>query len=180
MTLETNIGVIDAEVLGNSVKIRFVTPSRFTLNVPVALDGKIIKGHFVRLGDPHFIVYVKNIRKHSILSLARKLRYHERFQPEGTNIHFVEPVNRHFLKIRSYERGIEDETLACGSGCISSAIATYATKETTPPVTFEPQSGIPLTVHFQEDGNFQDLYLEGDARLIYRGELTREALFGFP
>lgn len=180
MNLETNIGVIDAEVVGSSVKIRFVTPSRFTLNVPIILEGKVIKGHFVRLGDPHFLLYVTDIRKHKIIPLARKIRYHERFKPEGVNVHFIEPLNRHYVKIRSYERGVEDETLACGSGCISAAIATYATKQTMPPITFEPQSGIPLIVHFPEESNFQDLYLEGDARLIYRGELTKESLLGFP
>ncbi len=180
MNLETNIGVIDAEVVGSSVKIRFVTPSRFTLNVPLIMNGRELKGHFVRLGDPHFIVYVKDIRTHKIVPLARKIRYHERFRPEGANVHFIEPVDRHYIKIRSYERGVEDETLACGSGCISAAIASYATKQATPPITFEPQSGIPLIVHFPEDSNFQDLYLEGDARLVYRGELTKESLVGFP
>ncbi len=180
MNLETNIGVVDAEVIGSSVKIRFVTPSRFTLNVPIILEGKVIKGHFVRLGDPHFLLYVRDIRKHKVIPLARKIRYHERFKPEGVNVHFIELLNRHYVKIRSYERGVEDETLACGSGCISAAIATYATKQTAPPITFEPQSGIPLTVHFPEESNFQNLYLEGDARLIYRGELTKESLLGFP
>jgi diaminopimelate epimerase len=180
MNLETNVGVIDAEVIGSSVRIRFVSPSRFTLNVPIVVDGQALKGHFVRLGEPHFLLYVKDIRKHSIVPLARKIRYHERFQPEGTNVHFIEPMDRHYVKIRSYERGVEDETLACGSGCISSAIATYATNQTVPPITFEPQSGIPVTVHFPEDSNFRELYLEGDARLVYRGELTKEALLGFP
>jgi diaminopimelate epimerase len=180
MNLETNVGVIDAEVIGSSVRIRFVSPSRYTLNVPVNVDGQTIKGHFVRLGEPHFLLYVKDIRNHDILPLARKIRYHDRFQPEGTNVHFIEPVDRHYVKIRSYERGVENETLACGSGCISSAIATYATNQTAPPITFEPQSGIPVSVHFPEASNFQELYLEGDARLVYRGELTKEALLGFP
>jgi diaminopimelate epimerase len=180
MNLETNIGVIDAEVIGSGVRIRFVSPSRYTLNVPVPINGQTLKGHLVRLGEPHFVMYVHDIRNHEILPLARKIRYHEKFQPEGTNVHFIEPVDLHYVKIRSYERGVENETLACGSGCISSAIATYATNQTKPPITFEPQSGIPVTVYFPEGSNFQDLYLEGDARLVYRGELTKEALLGFP
>ncbi|HSP07130.1 MAG TPA: diaminopimelate epimerase [Acidobacteriota bacterium] len=179
MTIETNAGVIDADVIGNSVKIKFVAPSRVQLYVPVTLDSRVIKGHVVRLGDPHFIVFATNLRKHAIVPFARKLRYHEAFAPEGVNVHLLEPVSRNSVKIRSYERGVEDETLACGSGCISSAIALHASGMADPPITFEPQSKIPLIVHFQKGGKYQDLYLEGDARLVYRGELTKEALFGF-
>jgi diaminopimelate epimerase len=70
--------------------------------------------------------------------------------------------------------------LACGSGCISASIATFRQKLTDPPITFHPYSGIPVKVHFQPDQNFQDLYLEGDARVVYQGELGREAWTGFP
>ena len=180
MTIETNVGVIDAEVIGNNVKLKFVSPSRIQLNVPITLKGKTVHGHFLRLGDPHFVIYTKDLRAHPIVPLARQIRYHEAFAPEGTNVHFIEPVSNQKLKIRTYERGVEDETLACGSGCISASVSTFKAQQTTPPIEFEPQSGIPLTVHFQPNNDFQDLYLEGDARLIYRGDLTREALSGFP
>lgn len=180
MTLETNIGVIDAEVVGNFVKVQFVPPSEVRLHYTIRVDGKPVTGHFVRLGDPHFVLYAKDIRSHPIVAWARKIRYNEGFGTKGTNVHFIEPVSRQSFRIRSYERGIEDETLACGSGCISSAIATYSSKQSDPPVTFEPQSGIPLTVHFPGEGYQTGLYLEGDARLIYWGQLTKEALLGFP
>lgn len=180
MTIETNAGVIDAEVVGNSVRLRFVGPSRVQLYAPVEINNRVIKGHVVRLGDPHFVLFATNLRKHPIVPFARKIRHHEAFAPEGTNVHFLEPVSRNSVKIRSYERGVENETLACGSGCVSAAISLHSTGQADPPITFEPQSGIPLIVHFQKDGNYQDVYLEGDARLVYRGELTKEALFGFP
>lgn len=177
MTIETNAGVIDAEVIGNSVKLRFVSPSRVELNKSFTFEGKPIRGHYVRLGDPHFVVYAKNVKTQNILPTARKLRYHEAFGPEGTNVHFVEPISRSEVKIRSYERGIEDETLACGSGCVSSAVSMIATGQADSPITFDPQSGIPLIVHVSDH---QEVYLEGDARLIYRGEITKEAFSGFP
>jgi diaminopimelate epimerase len=75
---------------------------------------------------------------------------------------------------------VEDETLACGSVCISASIASFQQKLTDPPITFEPYSGIPVKVHFQPGKNFQDVYLEGDARVIYQGELGSEAWSGFP
>jgi diaminopimelate epimerase len=180
LTLETNVGVIDAEVIGNSVKIKFVAPTGMKLNVPITMNGKTMRGHLVQLGDPHFVLFAKDLRNHPIVPLARKIRSHEAFAPEGTNVHFIELVSPQQIRIRSYERGIENETLACGSGCISAAVATHSGKLTTPPITFEPQSGIPLTVHFQPGGQYQDLYLEGDARMVFRGELTREAFTGFP
>ena len=180
MTMETNAGVIDAEVIGNSVKLKFVGPSRIQLSVPMTMNGKTLRGHSVKLGDPHYVLFARDIRKHNIVPFARKVRYNEAFAPDGTNVHFIEPMTRQYVKIRSYERGVENETLACGSGCVSSAISLVSTGQADTPITFEPQSGIALQVHFTKGGNFDDIYLEGDARLVYRGELTREALSGFP
>jgi diaminopimelate epimerase len=180
LTLETNVGVIDADVLGSAVKLKFVDPQLIRLNLPIQVDSKQMVGHFVQLGDPHFVLYVKDIRRHPIVPLARKIRNNEAFSPHGTNVHFIEPITRQSFRIRSYERGIEDETLACGSGCVSAAVATHSSQQSDPPVTFEPQSSIPLVVHFHAQGMYRDLYLEGDARLIYWGQLTREALIGFP
>ena len=180
MNIETNAGVIDAEVVGNSVRLQFVAPSRVQLYAPVEIYHRTIKGHIVRLGDPHYLLFATNLRKHPIVPFARKIRHHEAFAPEGTNVHFLEPLSRNSVKIRSYERGVENETLACGSGCVSAAISLHATGQADPPITFEPQSGIPLIVHFQKGADYQEIYLEGDARLVYRGELTKEALFGFP
>ena len=175
MRIETNIGIIDAQIINNAVRLKFVQPAEIRLNVPFELDGQKRKGHFVRLGEPHFVVTETNIRAIPFISMARQIRHHEIFGTEGTNVHFIEPVSRNLLKIRSFERGVEDETLACGSGCIAASVSTFTNKDTDPPIHLEPQSGIPLTVLFQPGNNFQDLYLEGDARLVYRGELTSEA-----
>jgi diaminopimelate epimerase len=179
-TMETNIGVVDAIIENTSVKLKFVPPSEIRLNVSLQLDNQEIRGHVVRVGDPHFITHTKNIREIPFVQLARTIRHHPDLAPDGANVHFIEPVSRTLLKIRSFERGVEDETLACGSGCISAATSTYLNHETDPPVRFEPQSGIPVEVHFDPAGKFQDLYLLGDARFIYSGELTKEALSGFP
>lgn len=179
MTIETNVGVIDAEVIGNTVKLRFINPSKVQLNHEIQFRGKPMRGHLVQLGDPHFVLYAKNLNAQDIVPLAREIRSCEAFAPEGVNVHFIEPLSRQTLRIRSYERGVEDETYACGSGCVSAAVSTIATGTIAAPVTFEPHSGIPLTVHMQGAAH-QDIYLEGDARLVCRGELTKEALSGFP
>lgn len=180
MTMETNIGIVDAEVTGTSVKLKLLGPKEIRLNVPITIDGKEIIGHFVQMGDPHFVVRTEELRQQSFVPLARRISHHEAFGQPGANVHFIEIPSRNQINIRSYERGVEDETLACGSGCTATAVATFSSGHCDPPVQFLPQSGIPLTVHFNPENKFQDLYLEGDARLIYRGELIKEALLGFP
>ena len=180
LTMETNVGVIEAEVTGNSIKLQFVRPSEIRLRIPVIMEGREFVGHCVQLGDPHFVVPFENIRQIDFVPLARRLRHHESFGAAGTNVHFVEWKSRRLLKIRSFEKGVEDETLACGSGCVASAVSTFQDNQTDPPIRFEPHSGIPLIVHFQPENHFEDVYLEGDARLVYRGEFTQEALSGFP
>lgn len=179
MTIETNVGVIDAEVIGYTVKLRFIAPSKIQLNHEIRFKDKPLLGHFVRLGDPHFVLYAKNLNEQNIVPFARQIRYHEAFSPEGVNVHFIEPLSRQSMRIRSYERGVEDETFACGSGCVAAALSTFTSGQTDPPIMFEPHSGIPLVVHLQGDHK-QDIYLEGDARLVYRGDFTKEALSGFP
>jgi diaminopimelate epimerase len=180
ITMETNIGMVKAEVVEQSVKLQLVNPTEIRLNINLPLEGEVYSGHFVQTGDPHFVIPFQNIRNIDFVTLARKLRHHEQFAPDGANIHFVEQTSRNQMKIRSFERGVENETLACGSGCVSSATSLFRAGKTDPPVMFEPQSGIPVKVHFQPREDFGEIYLEGDARLVYQGEFTHEALFGFP
>jgi diaminopimelate epimerase len=180
ITMETNIGVVKAEIVNGSVHLQLVKPTEIKLNLELPLEGKTYRGHYVQVGDPHFVVPFENIRNIDFVTLARKLRHHEALGPAGANVHFIEPIARNRIKIRSYERGVENETLACGSGCVSSAVSTFREGKTDPPVTFEPQSGIPVSVHFQASKDLGEIFLEGDARLVYRGEFTREALSGFP
>ena len=180
MLIQTNAGIIDAHLVDHGIRLKMVAPTKVQLNFSVELDGVKYHGHIVHVGDPHFVVYSRNIRKIEFVALARRIRHLEALGPEGANVHFIEPVSRQRMKIRSFERGVEDETLACGSGCVSSAVSTFQNKDSDPPITFEPQSGIPLIVDFQPGNNFQDIYLQGDARIVYRGEITQEALTGFP
>jgi diaminopimelate epimerase len=172
--------VIDAHHVDDRIRLKMVAPTKIRLDFSLELNGENYRGHIVHVGDPHFVVYSRNIRDLDFVTIARSIRHHPALAPEGANVHFIEPVSRQRIKIRSFERGVEDETLACGSGCVSAAVSTFKNKDSDPPVTFEPQSGIPVSVDFHPAKNFQDIYLEGDARLVYRGEITQEALTGFP
>jgi diaminopimelate epimerase len=180
ITMETNIGIVKAEINDKAVRLQLVKPTDVQLNRKLELDGEVFQGHYVQVGDPHFCVPYKNIRQIDFVTLARKLRHHEGLKPDGANIHFYEQTARNQMKIRSFERGVENETLACGSGCVSTAVSTFRDGKTDPPVTFEPQSGIPVSVHFDPTDDLGEIYLQGDARIVYRGEATLEALLGFP
>lgn len=180
LTLQTNSGTISAEVRGESVRISFIPPGEIKLGLNVSIEGRFYRGHVVKLGDPHFVIPSGRVDEMNFVSIARTIRHHPVFLPEGTNVHFIEIRSPQKVRIRSFERGVEDETLACGSGCISAAVAMFSCGLVDPPVTLLPESGIPLTVHFGRESYSQDLALEGDARMIYEGELSTEALNGFP
>lgn len=108
--------------------------------------------------------------------MGRKIRYHEIFQPNGTNVNFVSVVNRNTLKIRTYERGVEAETLACGTGSVAAALIAYKKGFVKKPVNVKNSGGETLIIYFEESENgFNKVFLEGDARLIYEGKLLEDA-----
>jgi diaminopimelate epimerase len=87
--------------------------------------------------------------------------------------------DEHTIHIRTYERGVEDETLACGTGAVASALIGASKGLASSPVTVHPKGGEALTIHFQEKGSsFTDVFLEGDARVVYVGEMWEEAYMG--
>jgi len=176
MVFETPAGLIQAEVIGDQVKIRFTDPTDFRWRLLVELDGVRREGHFVNTGVPHLVYLVENVDTVDLLTIGRKSRFHPLFQPAGTNVNFIQQLDAHRLKIRTYERGVEDETLACGTGSVAAALITASVAGAESPVTLLPKGGQPLTVTFAQEGaQFRDIYLAGDARVVYEGEMTEEA-----
>jgi diaminopimelate epimerase len=176
MVFETPAGLIQAEVMDNQVKIRFTDPTDFRWRLLVELDGVRREGHFVNTGVPHLIYLVEDVDAVDLLSLGRKSRLHPLFQPAGTNVNFIQQLDAHRFKIRTYERGVEDETLACGTGSVAAALIAASVAGAENPVTLLPKGGQPLTVTFTREGaQFRDIYLAGDARIVYEGEMNEEA-----
>lgn len=176
MTFETRAGVYGAEVMADSVKLRMSDAVDMRLNFPLKLSDGIHNVCFVNSGVPHVIFSMDDLEKVDVVKLGRETRYHEDFQPEGTNANFVTVKDRNSLDIRTYERGVEDETLACGTGCIAAAIASSATEKTESPVVAYTRGGYLLKVYFTlEPGGAKDVFLEGDARIIYRGQLLKDS-----
>lgn len=183
MRFETLAGVVEAELVpasggerGNEVKIRFPSPSDMRLHLQIPLGETIKEGHFINTGVPHCVYLVDDPDRVDLLEWGRETRYHALFQPAGTNVDFIAVRDPHRIRIRTYERGVEDETLACGTGSIASALIASLVDKADSPVTLWPQSGIPLTVHFSRQGDtFTDVFLQGDARAVSEGRILPEA-----
>jgi diaminopimelate epimerase len=131
----------------------------------------------VDTGVPHIVIFVEQLGALDVVGLGRLLRHHDLFAPAGTNVNFVERLDQGF-RIRTYERGVEDETMACGTGVVAGALIAAAKGLADSPVEMVTSGGVALTVQFsggKRDG-VGPVLLKGPAHLIYRGELTEEAL----
>ncbi|MDC4225118.1 MAG: diaminopimelate epimerase [Candidatus Manganitrophus sp.] len=176
-TIETLAGIVQAEVIGDRVRVRLPDPTELRLDLKIDINGKSYTGHLVNTGVPHVIYFVDDVDTVDVIGLGRATRHHPLFAPRGTNANFISVVDRQNLKIRTYERGVEDETLACGTGAIGAAIVTTALGKTTPPVSLLTRGGVRLGIDFTRQGQlFKNTTLEGDARIVYKGEILEEAL----
>jgi diaminopimelate epimerase len=176
MAFETLAGIIEAEVAGRLIKVLMVPPTGLKLDIDVPIDGQSHQMHFVNTGVPHAIKFVENAASVSVKDLGKKVRFHSRFQPAGTNANFVQVVDRKHIKVRTYERGVENETLACGTGAVASALIAAKKGFIDSPVEVQTSGGETLRIYFQPKGDgFDRVFLEGDARVVYEGEMWEEA-----
>ncbi|MDP7355258.1 MAG: diaminopimelate epimerase [Desulfobacterales bacterium] len=177
MSFETDAGIIDAEVVDDQVMIKIPDPAGLKLNDSLKMNTGSLTISGVNTGVPHVVVEVDDIEEAQVVEVGRQIRYHEAFAPEGTNVNFVSYDKDGNLAVRTYERGVEDETLACGTGAIAGAVIMACKSKSTSPIKIQTRSGGFLTVHFKmEEDHFFDVSLQGDARIIYRGELCEEAI----
>ena len=131
------------------------------------------QGYVMDTGSPHFVRFEETIDRIDIIKEGRKIRYHQDFEPAGINVNFVEVSGDSSISVRTYERGVEAETLSCGTGVTASAIA-YALQTNRDHDSISVLTpGGKLFVEYTRTGNkFSDIWLEGPARLVYRGQLT--------
>lgn len=176
MRFLTNAGVYESEIVGDNVKVRMSQPTDIRLNVPLQLKDGVHTVGFANSGVPHVVFFVEDLDGTDVFDIGQQTRYHADFKPAGTNANFIRIQSSERLEIRTYERGVEDETLACGTGSIASAIVSAALGKVMSPVSVKTASGVVLKIHFDmSDGEPKNVYLEGDARVIYAGELTTDA-----
>jgi diaminopimelate epimerase len=171
MRFRSSDGIHEARVLRNSVKLKMREPVKMDLEIPLLLSGRELSASFVNTGVPHVVVLVEDVEKVDVVELGREIRYLPRFQPGGTNADFAQVASGD-VKVRTYERGVEDETLACGTGCVAAALVLNLKRGLSSPVSCLTAGGEVLTVRFKKRGNsFRDLFLEGGAAIIFEGKL---------
>ena len=176
MAFETLAGTIEASVGDETVKIRMTEPRDLKTGTILELEGTPTAVGSINTGVPHVVMVVDDIEAVAVVKTGRLIRYHPKFAPDGTNANFVAVDSNGTILIRTYERGVEDETLACGTGNVAAALILAHERGLSSPVMLTTHSGEKLTVHFDaQGGRFQDVFLEGDARVIYRGDLWEEA-----
>jgi len=179
MKLETLAGIVEAEICDSDevVKVKMTKPFDFKLELSLRLDDQEFSVAFVNTGVPQAVIFVDK-EEVPVKKWGRKVRFHELFEPKGTNANFVRVTGPGQLKVRTYERGVEDETMACGTGAVASALFASMHKEMDSPIEVETSGGELLTVFFNlQDGPVaDDVYLQGPTRIICTGNLTAEAL----
>lgn len=182
MTIETDAGIIGAEISGDVVTLSLPSPRAFRPQRPVDVDGKTVRGSSILVGVPHYVIPVADdLWSLDITPLGRAIRHHRELKPDGgANVNFVRVRGQHEIEVRTYERGVEAETLSCGSGVVASVSVSALFDRVQSPVTVLTRSGIRLEVSFTRDGEeLRDLRLKGDARLVYRATITPETLEGY-
>ena len=174
VAFETMAGRYRAEIVGELVRLEMVPPKDIRLQFEINVDGYERTINFIHTGVPHVVVFSDRIDDIDVPQMGRKIREHEKFAPAGANANFVQVVDRGHIRIRTYERGVEDETLACGTGTVAAALVGALLKRLRSPVEAITRSGLILTVHFDLKGKkCTNVFLEGNAEVIFEGVLAR-------
>jgi len=165
------------------IRFNLNNPTSLKENFPIEVSGFDIKANFINTGSPHVVIFLDNeflkekfnfrsIDDFPVYPVGKEVRYLKEFAPEGTNVNFLEIKNL-LVHIRTYERGVEDETLACGTGSVASAIVTFLQKQIPPPITLKTRGGDELTVDFSVEGELiTNVSLTGPAKINFSGEFT--------
>jgi len=170
ITFETPAGVISAELTGDLITLQMTEPTdlRLDIKVPVESENKTV--HFINSGVPHVVIPVARIEDLDVRREGAAIRYHKMFSPPGANVNFIEKRGPNTIAVRTYERGVEDETLACGTGVVASALIFATTENTDGPITVIARGGDELQVGFEKSGNqFRDVTLSGPAEFVFEG-----------
>jgi len=177
LSFETEAGVVSGQVKDDRAKVKMPDPVDLRLDYNIELTSGPVTVCSVNTGVPHVVVLNETIEDINVFDFGREIRFHEAFAPAGTNVNFICQQKQGHLAIRTYERGVENETLACGTGSIAAALIISCKAKWQSPINLLTRSGESLTIYFKKDGDiFSDIYLEGDARIIYSAQLGEDAL----
>lgn len=169
--IETKSGEIFLEQDGEDVKVTMQNPSDIRFDIDLAVNATRLKLHYLNTGVPHAVIFSDSIKDNDLKELAPKVRHHSAFSPKGTNVNFITILDKNKIAIRTYERGIEAETLACGTGAVASAIAAAYLSDVELPVYVKMKSGEELKINCTINENaITDVTMSGPATFVYTGE----------
>ncbi len=170
LTFDTLAGINKTEVKADNVKVMLPDPKDFRDYAPLEVKDGIFYFYFINTGVPHVVIFEDNLDDLPVDELGREIRYHPHFQPEGANVNFVHIMDSSTITVRTYERGVEAETLACGTGSTASAIVSSLIEKTKPPVRVVTKSGESLVIGFSLSRyDITDVTLEGPVDYIFEG-----------
>ncbi|MBI5214638.1 MAG: diaminopimelate epimerase [Ignavibacteriae bacterium] len=196
--------IYSARKSGDNVSLSMKNPTDLQIGKEIEIEGNTVKYHYVNTGSPHVVIYEselpelfqEEIHQKGIERLGRLIRNHQAFQSDGTNVNFVSllknyerdssPAEAGFgmtnqqkqqpIKMRTYERGVEAETLACGTGSVACAVITNVVNGYSSPIQVQTQSNETLIVGFNKDGNrFIDIELTGSAKVVFSGSIKYDS-----
>jgi diaminopimelate epimerase len=172
LSFETPAGVISAELAGGLVTIQMTEPTDLRLNLDLSTPGEDKTIHFINSGVPHVVIPVAKIDDADVRREGAAIRHQKMFSPNGTNVNFIEKRGPNQIAIRTYERGVEDETLACGTGIVASALIFALTEKSSSAITVTTRGGDVLQVAFDRaDEGFRNVTLTGPAEFVFEGTI---------
>jgi len=172
ISFETPAGVIAAELKGDLVTLQMTDPTDLRLNVTLRIGDKNRSIHFINSGVPHVVMSDERIDDVDVRQEGAAIRHHQMFSPKGANVNFIEKRGAKQIAIRTYERGVEDETLACGTGVVAGALIFAETENSDGPIRVLVRGGNELQVGFEKTGKlFKNVTLTGPAEFVFEGTI---------
>ncbi len=173
VTFETIAGILAAEMVEENIRIAMSDPVDLVMDSGASVEGLNTTLHSVNTGVPHVVAFVDKLGETDVVRHGRAIRRHERFAPNGTNANFVEVRHPGHIAIRTYERGVEDETLACGTGMVASALFHHLRSGDPSPIRVDVKGGETLEIGFEKTGEqtFEKVTLTGPADFVFEGDI---------
>ena len=172
LRVETRAGLVVLEICGKDVRVSMTEPGLPRLGRKIVAAGRKVTLDSINTGVPHAVEFVRSLASVDVLRSGRAIRTHSAFAPAGTNVNFVQIGKGGRIEVRTYERGVEGETLACGTGVVASSILSSLRRGIRPPIRVRTRGGDLLTVNFKlEAGRAKKVTLQGPARIVYTGVL---------
>jgi diaminopimelate epimerase len=175
ITFETIVGTLKAEVSAETVRVSMSSPTDIDLHSNLEIEGlDDVVIHSINTGVPHAVLFVDDVKNVDVAKFGAAIRHHEYFSPNGTNVNFAQIIDTQHLAIRTYERGVEGETLACGTGITACALIHHLITEAPAPIQVDVQGGDRLVIGFDDyaSDTFYNVTLTGPAKFVFEGDIT--------